>query len=82
MSMKINIFQALAWLGTLLIVTAYGLVSFEIILPTNVEYPVMNLVGAVFLGINLFLKKAPAALTLQIIWTIIALATLVKIFLS
>ncbi len=77
--MKSNTLQILAWVGTTLVVAAYFLVSSGLLSSENILFPVLNFLGAIFLGMNLFQKKAPAAFFLQAVWACISLFGLVKI---
>lgn len=70
--------QILGWFGTGLIVLAYFLVSFKKIEPENKNYQLMNLIGSVALGVNVFYQKAWPALTLEIVWGVIAIVALIN----
>ncbi|MDP3963539.1 MAG: hypothetical protein Q8Q39_03515 [bacterium] len=74
--MKIFI-QAAGWIGTILIVLAYWLVSRQQVTAQSDVYQLMNLIGAIGVGINVFHKKAWPAVALQVIWGIIAIASLI-----
>lgn len=71
-------FEIIGWVGTVLIVIAYLLVSTKKVDGTNKYYQLMNLVGAIGVGINVFTKQAWPAFALQIVWGIIAIWSLVK----
>ena len=77
-----KIFPLLGWTGTALILIAYFLISFSFLSPENIIYPFLNIAGSVLLALNLWERKAPAAMTLQVIWILIALGSLGKIFLG
>ncbi len=66
------------WIGTVLIVWAYYLVSNQKLDPSGRKYQVMNLIGSIAVGINVFYLKVWAAVALEIVWSVIAIATLVK----
>jgi len=68
--------QIFGWIGTLVIIIAYLLVSYKKVDGTNKYYQMMNLFGAVCVGLNVFQQKAWPALTLQIVWGIIAISSL------
>ena len=72
--------QAVGWIGTFLIVLAYFLVSSKRLTGDSKVYQLMNLVGALGVGINVFYQRAWPALALQIIWGIISIVTLVRIW--
>lgn len=73
-----TITQIFGWIGTTLILLAYALVSFKKFDATNRAYQWINLVGAVSLGVHVFSQKAWAAVTLEIIWGLIAVVALVR----
>lgn len=66
------------WIGTFLIVLAHALVSTKKVEGTSVVYQVMNLFGALGVGINVFYQSAWPAVVLQIVWGIVAIGVLVK----
>ena len=70
--------QTLGWIGTLLIVSAYYLVSSKKLTGNNRTYQAMNLFGAIGVGIHVFYQEAWPAVALQSIWGIIAILSLIK----
>ncbi len=80
MKTKAIVFETIGWAGTVLIVLAYFLISNAYVSGDSSVYQLMNLSGAVFLGISLVVKKAWPAFTLQIIWSVIAIWALITIF--
>jgi len=66
------------WVGMALIVAAYFLISFKRIEAANRGYQLMNLFGAIGLGVNVFYQQSWPALALEIIWGAIALFALFK----
>ena len=70
--------QIAGWVGTVLILVAYFLLSFNKISATSRNYQLMNLIGAVGLGINVFCQQAWPALVLEIIWGTIAILALLR----
>ena len=71
--------QISGWLGTILIVSAYFLLSRKKITGQSKTYQFLNLVGAVTLGIAVFHQGAWSALALNVVWATIAIVTLVKV---
>ncbi len=67
------------WFGAFLVVAAYFLVSTKKLLPTSITYQLMNLLGALGVGVNVFVQKAYPSLAIQIVWGLIALFALYKI---
>jgi hypothetical protein len=72
-------FQIVGWLGTFLIIFAYFSISSGRLNATSKKYQLLNLIGAIFVGLNVFHQNAWPAFTLQIVWAIIAIISLVKI---
>ena len=66
------------WIGTILIVSAYYLISVNKIDSSKGAYQIINLVGAVLLGINVFYRQAWPAFTLEVIWGAIAILALIR----
>ena len=69
--------ESAGWAGTVLIVTAYGLLSTGRLQARGRMYQWLNLAGALGVGVNVFHKQAWPALALQVIWAAIALVSLV-----
>ena len=72
------IIEIIGWIGTFLILTAYLLVSTERLKPKATAYILMNLFGAIFIGVNVFDNQAWPALALQIVWGAVAIISLTK----
>ncbi|HRH23712.1 MAG TPA: hypothetical protein PK295_03725 [Candidatus Magasanikbacteria bacterium] len=66
------------WIGTFLIVLAYILVSLKKVEGNSTVYQMINLFGALGVGINVFYQQAWPALALEVVWGIIAIVILVK----
>jgi hypothetical protein len=65
--------NTIGWLGAIATLLAYFLVSFELVKPKDLSYQVLNLAGAIGLGIVCYFKKTYQPMTVNIIWGIIAL---------
>ncbi len=70
--------EILGWVGMVLIVTAYYLVSNKDIKGSSRAYQLLNLFGAIFVGVNVYYNMAWSSLALQMIWAVIAIFALVK----
>jgi hypothetical protein len=70
--------QIVGWIGTFLIVLAYYLVSSKRLEGTNKLYQLMNLFGAIGLGINVLYQQAWPSVALQTVWGAIAVLALLK----
>lgn len=71
--------ETAGWIGTVLILAAYFLVSTKKVSPSSVNYQLMNLLGALGVAINVFVNKAYPSLALEIVWGLIAGFALYKI---
>ena len=67
------------WVGTVLIVIAYYLVSANKIPVTDKNYQWLNLVGSVLLGVNVLYRQAWPAFALEVVWGVIAIMALAKL---
>ena len=73
-----NIYQTAGWIGTALVVLAYLLVSTGHISARSKRYQLLNLFGAIGVGMNVFHQNAWPALSLQVIWGLIAVVSLFR----
>lgn len=76
--MVIYIVNLIGWTGTILMAMSYFLVSSDKVKSTDTSYQLMNLFGAVFLGINVFYQKAWPAFAFEVIWVTIAIYALFR----
>lgn len=72
------IFDILGWIGMVLVLVAYMLLSTNRI-ENGKLYQVLNLVAAILMAIGLYPTKAWFSFTLQIIWASIAIIAIIKI---
>lgn len=72
------IYDIIGWIGMILVLIAYALLSTDKI-KNGILYQFLNLIAGIFMAIGLFPKNAWFSFTLQIIWAIIALITILKI---
>lgn len=72
------IFNVLGWIGMILVLLAYTLLSTNKI-KNGKMYQILNLVAAILMAIGLFPTRAWFSFTLQIIWALVALVAIVKI---
>lgn len=64
--------ELLGWYGVVVILLAYGLVSFSVIQPTSLVYQILNGTGALGIVIDSIPEKNYQPMILNIIWAIIA----------
>ncbi len=79
--MNKKIIETFGWYGTVAIVLAYLLVSFQYLSPTSIWYQLLNGTGALGIVIVSFNKKNFQPGVLNIIWTLIAVIAIIKILL-
>lgn len=72
------IFDIFGWVGMILVLIAYALLSTNKI-NTGKLYQLINLIAAIFMAIGLLPKKAWFSFALQIAWAIIAITSIIKI---
>lgn len=76
------IIDVIGWIGTILFLVAYALVSAKKVEADSWSYQGMNLIAGIFLTINtLYLQAYPSA-GLNIAWLLIAVITLGRRFLQ
>jgi len=73
------IFTVLGWIGMILVLLAYALLSINKI-ENGKLYQILNFLAATLMAIGLVPTKAWFSFVLQIIWAIIALVALIKLF--
>lgn len=69
--------ETIGWIGTVLILTSYTLVSFGILTPTNIINYLMNIIGSIGILYISFKKGAYQPGVLNIVWAAIALIGLI-----
>jgi len=72
--------EEIGWIGVLLILLAYGLLSFGVIDSGDFWYHVLNLVGALGIMVDALAVKNYQPVVLNIVWALIALYSIVKVF--
>jgi hypothetical protein len=76
MELVINI---LGWIGSIAVVAAYGLNSYQKIKSDSIAFQVLNLTGAIFLIINSIYKQAYPFTFINSVWSVIAIVAIVGI---
>ncbi|HUC94922.1 MAG TPA: hypothetical protein VMR19_02905 [Candidatus Saccharimonadales bacterium] len=72
------ILEITGWLGTGLILLAYLLVSIKKIEPTSGKYQLLNLFGAIGVGLNSLIHRALPSVGINLAWILIAIYALVR----
>lgn len=74
-------FQIIGWIGMVLILAAYFLVSFEILSVENIWYQLMNIVGSIGLVLVASARRDWQPMVLNIIWILIGAVAVLRIVL-
>ena len=72
----INIF---GWIGSVAVISAYGLISANKVNSMSRVYQLLNLLGSVFLVVNTAYYHAFPSTVVNLVWLVIAASTLVRI---
>ena len=71
------IFDILGWIGMILVLLAYTLLSTNKI-KNGKLYQIINLIAAILMAVGLFPTKAWFSFALQIIWALVAIVAIIK----
>ncbi len=71
--------DSIGWIGSIGVVLAYGLVSSRRVDPASVSYQLLNLLGAIGLGLNTLYYAAYPSTAVNGVWVLIAVAALWRI---
>ncbi len=77
---KKQFISTIGWIGMILILGAYFLVSYNFVLANSINYQIMNLIGAIALFYNASYNKSKPLMALQISWAIIAIIVILKTY--
>jgi len=70
--------EIIGWLGMILILTAYWLISSRRVEAKSIFYRMLNFLGAIGIVINAFYHKAFPPLALNTVWAAIALWAIIS----
>jgi hypothetical protein len=82
MNIEFNFMELLGWTGSVLVILVYGLNSYQKIRSDSVWFYLMNMCGGILLIIYSWYKDAPPNIFINVIWVMIAVPALVRIFLK
>lgn len=69
----------LGWIGSVAVIAAYGLNSYQKIKSDSYLFLILNLIGGVFLIVYSFYYTAYANTFINVVWVIIAVPALIKL---
>jgi hypothetical protein len=72
-------FELIGWIGFVLIVSAYLLLTLKQLEPNSATYHSINLLGAICMVANAMYKQARPIFWLNVVWSLIALIGLLKL---
>jgi hypothetical protein len=80
--MTLSLVDALGWIGSLCVLAAYGLNSYQLIKSDSILFYALNIVGGIFLIIYSTEKQAYANTFINIVWVIIAVPAVIKVLIK
>jgi hypothetical protein len=75
-----RLIEILGWIGSLEVIAAYALNSYQKIKADSVTFQILNLTGAIFLIVNSVFKQAYPFTMINSVWAIIAIGSLIRIY--
>jgi len=69
----------LGWIGSVEVIAAYGLNSYQKIKSDSLAFQLLNLTGAIFLIVNSIYKEAYPFTFINTVWSIIAVVSIAGI---
>lgn len=73
------IIEIYGWVGTVLIIGAYALVSFSFISSGSIIYQLLNFFGALGIILSSHVKRNMQPVILNVFWGLIALIAIIKL---
>ena len=77
--MTFTMVDGLGWIGSLCVIVAYGLNSYQKIRSDSLIFYALNLVGGIFLIIYSYYKEAYANIFINVVWVIIAVPAMMRV---
>jgi hypothetical protein len=74
------LFEIIGWIGSLAILLAYALNSYQKLRSDSLAFLVLNLTGGLLLMVYTFYKDALANTFLNFVWVIVAIVALIKMY--
>jgi len=77
--MDLTVVDALGWIGSLCVIVAYGLNSYQKLRSNSLTFYALNFIGGIFLIIYSNHKGAYANTFINVVWVIIAIPAMLKV---
>jgi len=75
--LEMLVFDIIGWVGSIMVVLAYFLLSAKKIKP-GLTYQLLNLLAATLMAIGLFPRSAWFSFAVQIVWALVAIFAIAK----
>lgn len=72
--------EIFGWVGTVMILSAYVLLNFGVLNSASLVYQILNVVGAFAIVYHSFTKRDFQPMVLNIIWALVAVLAVVRLF--
>jgi hypothetical protein len=70
--------ETMGWIGSVLVIGAYALNSYQKIKSDSLQFQLMNLMGGILLIINSVYKEAYPFTLINSVWVVIAVSSLLR----
>lgn len=80
--MTLTLIDVLGWIGSLCVLAAYGLNSYQLLKSDSILFYSLNIAGGIFLIIYSTEKGAYANTFINIVWVIIAVPAILKVLIK
>ncbi len=75
-----KIAEILGWYGMVVILIGFILISFDYVNSHSLVYQILNCTGAAGIAINAYIKRDHPAMTLNVLFALVALVSLIRLF--
>ncbi len=73
MNLSYIIIETMGWIATIIFIMAYYLITTNKVNNDSISYHLINLIGAIMLGINVYYHRAWPSFGMEIIWVLISI---------
>lgn len=78
--MEISLYDLAGWIGMVLLITAYSMISFKKVKSKSKTFHLLNLFGAIGILINAIYNKLFPVILLNFFWMMISIISLISLF--